>query len=132
MKATTHPKPETITEIPALAILPKPKASAKRKEQFRIVPFTNQRTGGQSWRVTGFKRDGKRIRENFSDETRAAGRKLELETEWLTGQQETGYHATKLSPDQLRLAETVVLQLGEDWPLALDAVSYWKRHGKER
>ncbi len=106
---------------------------AKRsKERFKVVEFTNPRTRTNSWRVSGIKRDGSRIRENFAEEPAAKCRQVELETEYLRGHVETAIQATKLSADQIRLCESAVLQLGEDWPRIFDAASYWQQHGKQR
>jgi len=57
--------------------------NATIKQRFKVVPFTNPRTGSISWRVTGRKRDGTRIRENFKDEHSAKCRRVELEAEYL-------------------------------------------------
>ena len=72
-------------------------------ERFKIVPFANQRTGSESWRVTGIKREGTRIRENYADAKAAHCRKVELETEyWTRAPQDTSLRATKLA---VRLGE---------------------------
>jgi integrase len=125
---------ETATEPVNIVPLPvQPRQSAKRsKERFKVQEFTNPRTQSKSWRVSGIKRDGARVRENFTDEPAAKCRQIELETEYLQGHVETAIQATKLSADQIRLCESAVLQLGEDWPRILDAAVYWQQHGKQR
>ena len=35
------------------------------KQRFKILAFINPRTKTTSWRVSGIKRNGQRIRENF-------------------------------------------------------------------
>src|ERR1022692_1848317 len=81
------------------------------KNRFRILPFENSRTRSRSWRVTGSKRDGTRIRENFSDQGAAQARRVELETEWLGQQTDTALRATKPTETQLRLAEVAFVKL---------------------
>lgn len=120
----TTPKPENIV---SLAIQPKPKP-AQRGQRFKITEFQN-RAGSVSFRVAGYKIDGSRIRENFLDENAARCRQIELETEYLRQPSESTIRATKLTDDQLRLAEQVMRRLGDDWPYAMDAVDHWKRAG---
>jgi integrase len=99
-------------------------------ERFKLLPFDN-RGGSVSWRVTGTMRDGTRIRENFTTERDANLRKLELETEFHAGHSDTTMRATKLSHEQVQLAEIACIRLGDDWPLLLDAVDRWIREGKQ-
>lgn len=114
---------------PNIVALPKPKRTADSR--FRILEYLNPRTSSKSFRVTGTKRTGERVRNNFAEEAAARARQIELETEWLQGHAETAIQATKLTPDQLRVCEAVILQLGEDWPRAVEAVTHWKQHGKQ-
>jgi len=100
------------------------------KNRFRILPFTNPRTGTDSWRVTGSKRDGTRIRENFSDQAAAQARRVELETEFLGQQTDTSLRATKLTETQLRLAEVAFVKLDNEGELLL-AIEYWNNHGRQ-
>src|SRR5262245_31954874 len=79
--------------------------------RFRVVPYTNPRTKGKSWRVTGTKRGGLRIRENFSTTEAAQCRQNELEAEWLSKESDTAIRATTLTPDQLRDAERAFAKL---------------------
>jgi integrase len=118
---------ERAEKIIPLAIQPKPKP-AQRKQRFKITEFLNP-SGVVAFRVSGSDRDGKQIRENFKDEAGARCRQIELETEYLQGERETAIRATKLSEDQLRLAEHVIRRMGEDWERLMDAVDHWKRTG---
>src|SRR5262245_14558489 len=76
------------------------------RQRFRLVEFPN-RGGTTSWRVTGIKRDGTRIRENFSDAAAARCRQTDLEAEYLARTpDDTGIRATQLTDTQLRIAES--------------------------
>lgn len=124
-----EPTPENI--IPLAPQQPKPAKLPTLRQQFKIQPFANPRTGSQSWRVTGFKRDGTRIRENYADQKEAECRQVALTTEWLTGQRETTVQATKLTETQIKLAEAAFLRLDNDADLML-AIDDWIKHGKQR
>lgn len=100
-------------------------------ERFKLQPFGN-RGGTVSWRVSGSQRDGTRIRENFADEQAARCRRIELESEFHAGQTETAMRATKLTHEQVQLAEVAIIKLGDDWLRLLDAVDHWKRSGKTK
>ena len=100
------------------------------KNRFRILPFENSRTSSQSWRVTGSKRDGIRVRENFSDQAAAQARRVELETEWLGQQTDTALRATKLTEAQLRLAEVGFAKLEAEQEF-LPAIDHWLKHGRQ-
>jgi len=108
----------------------KKRTVAKAGEWFNVYKFENE-SGSISFRVDGYKLDGSRVRENFSNLAEASVRQIELETEYMKGNTETGIQATKLTPDQLRLSEVAITQLGEDWAHLVDAVSHWKQHGKQ-
>lgn len=101
------------------------------KSRFRILPFENFRTGSHSWRVAGTKRDGTRVRENFSDQAAAQARRVELEAEWLGQQTDTSLRATKLNETQLRLAEVALTKLESEQEL-LPAIDYWLKHGRHQ
>ena len=49
------------------------------KQRFKIIKFINPRTDTTSWRVSGIKRNGERIRENYADPQEAQFRYTELE-----------------------------------------------------
>jgi Site-specific recombinase XerD len=102
----------------------------RTKERFKIIEFKN-RGGSKSWRVTGSKRDGSRIRENFDVQKDATLRRIELEAEFHAGHSETAMRATKLSHEQVQLAEVACIKLGDDWPRLLDAVDKWIKDGKQ-
>ena len=104
--------------------------NATIKQRFKVVPFTNARTGSISWRVTGRKRDGTRIRENFKDEHSAKCRQVELEAEYLKRETETTIRSTKLTDVQLHLAELAFARLDDDADLPR-AVDYWLQHGRQ-
>ena len=122
----------TEAETAEILTLPVRRRVARRDSRFNIQQFTNPRTGSNSWRVTGSKRDGERVRENFKDEEGAEARKIELETEYLRGHTETTIRATKMSAEQVQLAEVAFIKLGDDWQRILDAVDYWRTHGKRQ
>src|SRR5208282_5881241 len=99
------------------------------KQRFKIQPFTNPRTGSVSWRVTGTKRDGTRVRENFTREHDAKCKHIELEAEFLTRQTETNLRATSLTDVQIKLAEMSFNRLPDDADLPR-AVDFWLKQGK--
>jgi integrase len=99
-------------------------------ERFRLTQFSNPRTGSMSWRVSGTKRDGTRVRENFPGAEEARNRQVELEGEFLARQpDEPLLRATRLTDVQIRLAETAFMRLDKDEDL-LNAVDHWLNHGK--
>jgi len=125
MKTATELAPENL--VP-LTIVQKPKP-ATIKEQFRIMTFVNPRTESTSYRVVGWKRDGTRVRQNFTELLEAQAKQLELNTEYLAQHTETALRATKLTETQVRLAEVAFLKLESEQDL-LPAVDAWLRHGK--
>jgi integrase len=99
---------------------------------FVIKQFPNA-SGSQSWRVDGYKRDRTRVRENFAEELRARARANELETEWLKGNTQTEIQATKLTRDQIVLAESAFNRLGPDADDELTlAIDRWLADGRQR
>jgi site-specific recombinase XerD len=113
---------------PNIVALPTRRTSPKSSQRFSVFEFQN-RTGSRSWRVSGIKRDGSRVRLNFSDHESARARQIELETEYLRLASDTRHVATKLSDDKLRLAEMAFLKLGDGWERLLDAIDHWQRSG---
>jgi integrase len=97
--------------------------------RFDVQEFTNPRTGSVSWRVAGVKRDGSRVRQNFTDAKDARAKQIELETEFLQGRVEKRFAATELSEEKLKLAEVAFVKLGDDWARLLDCVDHWRRSG---
>lgn len=128
MKATTLETPQNV-----ITLTVEPRPSPVRHDaafRFKIVPFQN-RGGSASWRVSGIKRDGTRIRENFLDEDKATKRRIALEAEYHTRQEsEYGLRSTKLNDTQLRLAESCFARVDRDEDL-LVALDYWFQHGKQ-
>lgn len=101
----------------------------KIKQRFKIVEFKNPRTKSTSWRVTGTRRNGDRVRENFTDSNAAQCRQVELEGEFFTAPSETHLRATKLTETQLHLAEVAFKKLDDDADI-LRAVDNWLTSGK--
>lgn len=91
--------------------------------------YVNPRTGSSSWRVAGTKRDGTRIRENYSDADAASKRQLALEAEWHAKETASELRATRLTDAQVGIAEAVFKLVDNDED-ALTAVQYWLRTGK--
>ena len=52
------------------------------RQRFKVLKFVNPRTGTTSWRVSGIRRNGERIRENYADPQEAQLRYTELEGEY--------------------------------------------------
>jgi integrase len=100
------------------------------KARFRILEYTNPIGGSQSWRVTGTKRDGSRIRENYSSADSARIRQVALESEFLARETQPTLQATRLTDIQTRLAEKAFDRLEEDMDL-LRAVDHWLRVGRQ-
>jgi len=96
--------------------------------KFKITPFSN-RAGSAAWRVSGTKRDGSRVRDNFAELQAAQCRQVELEAEFHARQTDTAVRATRLSETELRLAETAFLKLDAPDEI-LPAVDLWIRQGK--
>lgn len=99
------------------------------KARFKILPFTNPRTGTPSWRVTGTRRNGERIRENFAAADEAQYRHTELEAEFHAANGVAALRATRLSDEQVGIAEAAFKRLEKDEDL-LTAVDHWLRTGK--
>jgi len=125
MKAAQQPLPENVVPLPQ-----RKRSAPIVSGRFKVIAFTNN-SGTESWRVSGYKRDGERVRENFANEPAARCRHIELETEYLRGHAETTIRATKLTAEQVQLAEVAFIKLGDDWQHILDAVTHWQQHGKQ-
>lgn len=130
MNAIAQTQKTETADIIKLPVNKRQKPSAK-PSRFKVQEYENPRTGSTSWRVTGTKRDGTRVRENFSFSEAAQCRQIEFETEYLRGEAETTIRATKLSAEQVQLAEVAFIKLGDDWQRILDAVDHWKKGGKQ-
>lgn len=119
--ATDGNRPVAVPDQRARANRPQP------RQRFKIISFTN-RGGSESWRVTGVKRTGERIRENFLDEAAARCRQTELESEYLARSGEgTALRSTRLSDVQARIAEAAFPLLDRDDDLLI-AVNFWRQH----
>ena len=99
------------------------------KARFKILPFTNPRTGTPSWRVTGTRRNGERIRENFASAQEAQYRHTELEAEFHAANGVAALRATRLTDEQVSIAEAAFKRLEKDQDL-LTSVDHWLRTGK--
>lgn len=95
---------------------------------FRLVEFRN-RSGSTAWRVTGWRKGGVRVRENFPTRPQAEARRHELEVERLGHQTFETLRATWLSREQLQAAEAAFHRLHEPAELSR-AVEFWIRRGK--
>jgi integrase len=100
----------------------------KPQNRFKVAEYQN-RTGSVSWRVSGTKRDGTRVQENFADPKDAQLRQVELEGEFLARHADTTLRATRLTDSQIHLAELAFAKLNDDADV-LRAVDYWNKHGK--
>jgi hypothetical protein len=101
------------------------------KARFKILPFTNPRTNTASWRVTGTCRNGDRIRENFARADEAQFRHTELEGEFHAANGVAALRATRLTDDQVGIAEAAFRRLEQDGDL-ITAVDHWLRTGKPK
>lgn len=122
-----HDKIVSLSPQPQLVAKPKPKERAFR---FRIVPFLN-RGGSKAWRVSGIKRDGARVRENFDNILEAQNRQSALEIEWLSRESLPAIRSTRLTEAQVDLAETC-FKLVEDDSHVLTAVKCWIANGRQQ
>ena len=99
------------------------------RQRFRVIAFTN-RAGSQSWRITGIKRDGTRVRENTTDEDFARARQSELEEEYHSRDEgPADRRATNLTDVQLRLCEAALFKLDSDEDL-LPAIDHWLKRDR--
>jgi hypothetical protein len=106
---------------------PKKQADQSR-HRFKILDFNN-RGGSKSWRVTGNRRDGSRVRENSSEQGAAEVRRTQLEAEFfMRAHEDTALRPTRLNDLQLRIAEICFIRLDDDQDV-LTAVNYWLGHG---
>ena len=99
------------------------------KQRFKILKFVNPRSGSVSWRVSGIKRTGERVRENFADPKEAQFRYTELEGEFHATTGSAALRSTRLTENQVVVAEAAFRRLEQDGDL-LTAVDHWLRTGK--
>jgi hypothetical protein len=102
-----------------------------RLSRFRVIEFTNPRTGTVSYRVTGTGRDGRQLRENFSHLAAAQARQAELEADYLGRRGPESLRFTSLTAEQAKIAEACFLRLDEDRDLVL-ALDHWLAKGRPR
>lgn len=122
----------TAPNVVQLTTTPRPRREPAAAEvRFKVKEFQNA-SGTKSYRVDGYKRDGARVRENYADLIKAKARQIELETEWIRGNVPTELQATKLTREQVSLAEAAFLRLGPDaWQELSLAIEHWIRHGRQ-
>jgi integrase len=84
----------------------------KLRGQFQIVEFENPNKSA-SWRVTGTKPDGERVRENFKTEAEALGRRQELEIEAKNFEPDHRIATTRLTKEEIADAETALAMRAE-------------------
>ena len=99
------------------------------RQRFKILKFINPRTDTTSWRVSGIRRNGERIRENYVDPQEAQLRYTELEGEFHAASGTAALRATRLTDEQVAIAEAGFKRLERDQDL-LTAIDHWLRTGK--
>src|SRR5512137_2561148 len=99
------------------------------KQRFKILKFINPRTDTTSWRVSGIKRNGERVRENYAEPQEAQLRYRELEGEFHATNGTAALRATRLTDEQVAIAEAGFKRLERDQDL-LTAIDHWLRTGK--
>lgn len=99
--------------------------------RFRVVKFKNP-SGQVAWRVTGWTRDRRRIRENHPDQRAANTRRNQLESEYLVGERTETPKLTSLTVEQVAAAERAFSLLGDDAPPAelVRAAGFWMERGR--
>lgn len=101
------------------------------KPRFKILSFTNPRTRTTSLRVTGTRRNGERIRENFARAEDAQFRQTALEAEFHAANGVAALRATRMTDEQVGIAEAAFKRLEQDGDLLI-AVDHWLRTGKPK
>ena len=99
------------------------------RQRFKILKFINPRTDTTSWRVSGIKRNGERVRENYTDPQEAQLRYTELEGEFHATNGAAALRATRLTDEQVAIAEAGFKRLERDQDM-LTAIDHWLRTGK--
>lgn len=88
-------------------------ARPKKVTVFKLSSFKN-RGGTKSWRVTGTKPDGTRVRQNYSDKSEAIRAMADLEAEAAGKPEHRRALRTSLTVEQLADAEAAIQQWGGD------------------
>jgi integrase len=96
----------------------------KPRGQFQITEFENPNKS-TSWRVTGTKLAGERVRENFKTEAEALGRKQELEIEASNFEPDHRIATTRLTKVEIADAETSLGTLRTGRPELKDKSLAW-------
>ncbi len=100
------------------------------RQRFKIAEFKN-RSSTSSWRVSGIRRSGERVRINFADSDAAKMKQIELEAEFFARQPDAPHiRATKMSESQVQIAELCFPRLARDEDM-MDAIELWLRTGKQ-
>ena len=99
-----------------------------KASSFKVIEFRNP-SGETVYRVSGTKRDGTRVRRNYSTEAEATDHKQRLENEWHNLISQIALKHTKLSTDQVAEAERAFDDLGGK-PLA-EAVRFYLDNYRE-
>jgi integrase len=86
-------------------------ARPKKVDHFKIQPFKNT-AGTQSWRVTGSKADGTRVRKNFSERADAIQEMADLEAEFGGVTVAPKVQRTRLSAEEISDAEAAIRHVG--------------------
>ena len=83
----------------------------KKIHHFKVQPFQNA-TGTKSWRVTGSKADGTRVRKNFSERSDAIQELADLEAEFDGAEVTPKVKRTRLTTTEISDAEAAQHQAG--------------------
>ena len=86
-------------------------ARPKKVHHFKIQPFQNT-AGTQSWRVTGSKPDGTRVRKNFSERAGAIQEMADLEAEFDGVTVAPKVQRTRLTTEEISDAEAAIRHVG--------------------
>jgi integrase len=108
----------------------KSKRKLAGKERFHVVEFINP-SGDTAFRVTGYKSDGTRVRENFKTQEEAVGRRAELDIEAanIVTATATRMKATRLTDEQVKDAERAFAKLGSH--SLLETVEFFLKNYRE-
>ena len=108
----------------------KAKRKLAGKHRFHVVEFVNP-SGEIAFRVTGYKSDGARVRENFKTQEEAVGRRAELDIEAanIVTTTATRMKATRLTDEQVKDAERAFAKLGSR--SLLETVEYFLKNYRE-
>jgi integrase len=87
-------------------------ARPKKITHFKLREYLNT-SGTKSWRVTGTKPDGTRVRQNFSDKSSAVQTQADFEAEVLGVKDAPRAQRTRLSTEELADAEAALVRAGD-------------------